>query len=47
MPQGTKVHRLYKELLDSGMSQESAARVAQARTGQSLKTGRKPKDKDS
>lgn len=43
MPEGTKVHNLYKELLGKGYSKESAVRIAQARTGLSLMTGKKPK----
>lgn len=43
MPEGTRVHRVYKALLRQGKSKASAARIAQAKTGQSLKTGKKPK----
>lgn len=42
MPKGTKVHRLYTKLRRQGKSKGSAARIAQARTGQSLKTGKRP-----
>jgi len=45
MPKNTKVHKLYEELLKQGYSKASAARIAQSRTGKSLKTGRKPKSK--
>ena len=45
MPKGSKVHRMYEALLREGKSKESAARIAQARTGQALATGRKPKRK--
>lgn len=45
MPKGTKVERLYQELRKEGHSKESAARIAQSQTGQSLKTGRAPKHK--
>ncbi len=45
MPEGTKVHRLYKILLRAGHSVKSAVRIAQAKTGLSLKTGKKPKKK--
>jgi hypothetical protein len=45
MPKGTKVDKVYKALLRSGKSKGSAARIAQSKTGQSLKTGRKPKGK--
>jgi len=43
MPKGSKVHRVYKAVRQSGASKGKAARIAQAKTGQSLKTGRKPK----
>jgi len=43
MPEGSKVEKVYKELLAKGHSEASAARIAQAATGESLKTGRKPK----
>lgn len=43
MPKGTKVHKVYTALRKSGKSKGSAARIAQSKTGQSLKTGRKPK----
>ena len=45
MPKGTKVHKLYETLLTKGYSKESAARIAQAKTGLSLMTGKKPKKK--
>jgi len=45
MPEGTKVHNLYKKLLTEGYSVESAVRIAQARTGQALATGKPPKHK--
>lgn len=43
MPKGTKVHSIYAGLVKHGFSKASAARIAQARTGKSLATGRKPK----
>jgi len=43
MPKGTKVEKVYKALRRKGASKGKAARVAQSQTGQSLKTGRKPK----
>ena len=43
MPKGSKVHKLYDELLKEGHSKASAARIAQHQTGQALATGRKPK----
>jgi len=43
MPKGTKVENLYRQLLKEGYSRESAVRIAQKRTGLSLKTGKKPK----
>jgi hypothetical protein len=45
VPKGTKVDKVYKALKGKGMSKGKAARIAQAKTGQSLKTGRKPKGK--
>lgn len=45
MPKGTKVEKVYKALLKSGKSRGAAARIAQAQTGLSLATGRKPKKK--
>ena len=45
MPKGTKVHKVYEALKRRGKSTSSAARIAQAKTGQSLKTGKKPKRK--
>ncbi len=43
MPKGTKVHKTYSALRRKGASKGKAARIAQAQTGQSLKTGRKKK----
>lgn len=45
MPEGTIVHRTYEALREKGMSKGRAARIAQARTGKSLHTGKKPKHK--
>ncbi len=45
MPKGTKVEKVYKALLRQGKSKASAARIAQATTGRSLRTGKKPKRK--
>jgi hypothetical protein len=45
MPKGSKVDRVYRALLKEGKSKGSAARIAQAKTGRSLKTGRPPKGK--
>jgi hypothetical protein len=45
MPHGTKVHKLYSKLRKKGHGKGSAARIAQAKTGKSLKTGKKPKRK--
>jgi hypothetical protein len=42
MPEGTKVDDLYKALRAKGLSKESAARIAQAQTGEALVTGRPP-----
>ena len=43
MPAGTVVHRMFEALKRQGKSAASAARIAQARTGKSLKTGKRPK----
>jgi len=45
MPKGTKVERCYTKLRRRGMSKASAARICQASTGLSLKTGKPPKSK--
>jgi hypothetical protein len=45
MPKGTKVHKIYDALVRQGASKGKAARIAQAQTGKSLATGRKPKKK--
>ncbi len=42
MPKGTKVERLYQHLLGQGLSKASAVKIAQAKTGLSLKTGKPP-----
>lgn len=41
MPKGTKVHKLYEELIKQGFTKEKAIRIAQSKTGQSFKTGKK------
>lgn len=43
MPKGSKVDKVYEALRDQGMSAGKAARIAQSKTGQSLKTGKPPK----
>lgn len=43
MPKGTKVERVFQAVKRSGKSAGAAARIAQAQTGRSLKTGKKPK----
>lgn len=53
MPKGTKVEKMYQAIKRSskatGMSDKNAkakaARIAQAKTGKSLATGKKPKRK--
>ena len=45
MPKGTKVDRMYKAMRREGMPEGKAARIAQAKTGRALATGRKPKRK--
>jgi hypothetical protein len=41
-PRGTKVDDVYQALRREGYSEESAARIAQAQTGQALATGKPP-----
>jgi len=43
MPEGTTVDRLFKALQKQGLPAGKAARIAQSKTGLSLKTGKKPK----
>lgn len=43
MPSGSKVDKVYKAVLKTGASKGKAARIAQSKTGQSLKTGKPPK----
>lgn len=45
MPKGTKVHKMYDAMVGEGMPKAKAARIAQAKTGKSLKTGKAPKRK--
>lgn len=45
MPKGTKVHRVFEALKRQGKSVASAAKIAQAQTGRSLMTGKRPKNK--
>lgn len=45
MPKGTKVDNIYEALKRKGMASGKAARIAQSKSGQSLKTGRPPKRK--
>lgn len=45
MPKGTKVDNMYEALKREGKSTESAARIAQSRTGLALATGKPPKGK--
>lgn len=45
MPKGTKVHQIYEALLREGYTKARAAKIAQAKTGQSLATGKTPKSK--
>ena len=45
MPKGTLVERMYTGLKKHGFSEGSAARIAQARTGKSLATGKAPKSR--
>lgn len=43
MPKGTKVERCYEKVRAKGASKGKAARICQASTGLSLKTGKPPK----
>jgi len=43
MPESSRVHHIYEALLKEGHSEESAARIAQWRTGDSLETGKPAK----
>lgn len=43
MPKDTPVHKIYDALREKGHSTGKAARIAQSKTGKSLKTGRAPK----
>jgi hypothetical protein len=45
MPKGTKVDEIYEALRRQGKPAGQAARIAQAQTGKSLATGKKPKGK--
>jgi hypothetical protein len=45
MPKGTAVHKMYEALMRHGKSKASAARIAQAKTGKALATGKKPRRK--
>jgi hypothetical protein len=43
MPIGSKVHKIFKALVNAGHPPASAARIAQHATGLALATGKKPK----
>lgn len=43
MPKNTDVGRMYDAMVAEGMDKGKAARIAQARTGKSLHTGKAPK----
>lgn len=45
MPEGTKVDNLYKILRRAGKDEATAARIAQAHTGEALATGKPPMHK--
>jgi hypothetical protein len=45
MPKGTKVEKVYDALKRKGYTVEKAVKIAQAQTGQNLKTGKPPKKK--
>jgi len=43
MPKNTKVGKMYDAMKREGMDKGKAARIAQAKTGKSLATGKTPK----
>jgi hypothetical protein len=45
MPKGTKVEEIYQAIKKKTGDPGKAARIAQAQTGKSLATGKKPKGK--
>ena len=45
MPKGTKVDEIYQAIKRKTGDKGKAARIAQAQTGKSLATGKKPKKK--
>ena len=45
MPKGSKVDKIFQALKKKGMTEGKAARIAQSKSGQSLKTGKPPKGK--
>ena len=47
MPKGSKVHKVYEALKRKGKRKASAAKIAQAQTGQALQTGKPPKGNGS
>ena len=44
MPEDSKVHKIYEALKKKGYSKEKSAKIAQAQTGESLKTGEPTKN---
>jgi hypothetical protein len=44
MPKNSHVHKTFANLKAQGHSEESAAKIAQAVTGEALKTGKPPKN---
>ncbi len=45
MPKGSKVGRMYDAMVAEGMPKGKAARIAQAKSGQALATGKPPMHK--
>lgn len=43
MPKGSKTHKMYEGMRKAGMPKMKAAKIAQAKTGKSLKTGKRPR----
>jgi len=47
MPKGTQVDRIYQAIKRKTGNKGKAARIAQAKTGRSLKTGKRPRTRRS
>lgn len=47
MPKGTRVDKMYDALVAEGMDKGKAARIAQAKTGLALATGKPPRKSET